>query len=269
MSKREIGWTESKIARYIKQGRGQDELALYKPWLTIQDVPSSGRVHRSMGWKTEREHHLLSDLEFNYLCFCDWADNVVDIREQFPLDREVTLAVAEELGIKHPVDSKTSTPVVMTTDFFLSEREGNQLNYKARTIKQSNDLNSKRIIEKFEIERGYWEKQGIDWAIVTEVEMPLSFLHNLKFLRESFHVEDYEQFQLFLIDWAYFDGSLLENLKAFDEKYNFELGTGISLYKYALARKFLAVDMNKKIDLKENIQNIKVLNQHDASKRWA
>lgn len=73
-----------------------------------------------------REHHLLSDLEFNYLCFCDWADNVDDIREQFPLDRDVTLQFAEELGIKH---------------FFLTLREGNSIVYKARTLKLEKDLN--------------------------------------------------------------------------------------------------------------------------------
>ena len=58
------GWTEAKIARYVKEGRGQGELSTYKPWLTIQDVPSSGRVHRVMGWKTEREHHFLSDMRW-------------------------------------------------------------------------------------------------------------------------------------------------------------------------------------------------------------
>jgi hypothetical protein len=185
MPKRQIGWTEEKISRYIKEGRGQGELAFYKPWLTIQDVPSNGRVHRTMGWRTEREHHLLSDLELNYLCICDWTNNVFDIREQFPLDREVTLTIAEELEIQHPVDTKNTTPIVMTTDFLLSVREGKQLIYKARTIKHSMDLVNKRIIEKFEIERVYWERQGIDWAIVTEEEMPQAFINNLKFLSKA------------------------------------------------------------------------------------
>lgn len=44
MPKRQTGWTEAKISRYLKEGRGQGELALYKPWLTVQDVPSMGRV---------------------------------------------------------------------------------------------------------------------------------------------------------------------------------------------------------------------------------
>ncbi|WP_433948077.1 TnsA endonuclease N-terminal domain-containing protein [Bacillus tropicus] len=269
MAKRQIGWTESKIARYTKKGRGQGELALYKPWLTIQDVPSDGRVHRSVGWKTEREHYFLSDLEFNYFCLCDWADDVLDIREQFPLDREATLAIAEELGIRHSKDKKTSTPIVMTTDFFLTVREDGHVTYKARTIKMAKDLNDKRNIEKFEIERVYWGRQGIDWAIVTEAEMPITFVNNLKFIKESYKVDDMEKVESLLFEWNNFEGNLLKNLKAFDKKYNFELGTGISIYKHALAKKIFTVDMTKKIDLNEDIQNIKILKQRDASARWA
>lgn len=39
MAKRSTGWTETKIARYLKKGRGYGELNNYKPWLTIQ-LPS-------------------------------------------------------------------------------------------------------------------------------------------------------------------------------------------------------------------------------------
>ncbi|MGD6834421.1 TnsA endonuclease N-terminal domain-containing protein [Sutcliffiella halmapala] len=269
MPRRQIGWTEAKISRYIKEGRGKGELALYKPWLMIQDVPSTGRVHRFIGWKTSREHHLLSDLEFNYLCFCDWADNVIDIREQFPLDREVTLQVADDLGIKHPTDSKTNTPIVMTTDFFLTVREGSSVVYKARTLKLEKDLNDERVIEKFEIEKCYWEGQGIDWAIVTEKEMPQTLLSNLKFLRDAYFVDEGEKIDLLMNEWHSFNGALLKNLQAFDEKHNFEMGTAISLYKHALAKKLLKVDMNQKIDLKEDVGNIFLMSYFDVNKRWA
>lgn len=269
MAKRQIGWTEAKISRYIKEGRGQGELALYKPWLTIQDVPSSGRVHRFIGWKTSREHHLLSDLEFNYLCFCDWANNVIDIREQFPLDRELTLQIADDLGIKHPLDNKTNTTIVMTTDFFLTVREGSSIVYKARTLKFEKDLNDERVIEKFEIEKCYWERQGIDWAIVTEKELPQTLLSNLKFLRDAYFVDEGEKVDLLMNEWASFNGTVLENLQAFDVKYNFEMGTAISLYKHALAKKLIKVDMNNKIDLKEEVTNVLLMNASDFKKRWA
>lgn len=269
MPKRQTGWTEAKISRYIKEGRGQGELALYKPWLTIQDVPSSGRVHRFIGWKTSREHHLLSDLEFNYFCLCDWADNVIDIREQFPLDRETTLQIAEELGIRHSMDSKTVVPIVMTTDFFLTVREGNSIVYKARTLKMEKDLNDERVIGKFEIEKCYWERQGIEWAIVTEKELPQIFIGNLKFIRDAFFLDEVKEIELFMSEWHSFTGTLLDNLKEFDQKYNFELGTAISLYKHALSKKLLKVDMDRKIDINEEINNISVVHYHDASKRWA
>lgn len=269
LTKRQTGWTEAKISRYIKEGRGQGELAFYKPWLTIQDVPSRGRVHRFIGWKTTREHHLFSDLEFNYHCFCDWAENVIDIREQYPLDRELTLKIAEDLGIKHPIDSKTSTPIVMTTDCFLTMREGSSIIYKARTMKFEKDLNDERVIEKFEIEKCYWEQQGIDWAIVTEKELPTTFISNLKFLRDAYFVNDDENLALLMEEWSGFTGAVLANLQAFDMKYNFEVGTGISLYKHALAKKLLKIDMNEKINLNEDVSNVLLATSFDSKKRWA
>jgi len=36
MAKRKSGWTEEKIARYIKSGKGQGELEEYIPWLNVQ-----------------------------------------------------------------------------------------------------------------------------------------------------------------------------------------------------------------------------------------
>ncbi|MGE7717621.1 TnsA endonuclease N-terminal domain-containing protein [Priestia megaterium] len=269
MAKRKNNWTEAKVKKYIKEGRGQGELSVYQPWLTIQDVPSRGRVHRSMGWKTEREHHLFSDLEFNYFCLSDWANNVIDIREQFPLDRQVTLSIAEEINIKHPTDNKTATPIVMTTDFFLTIREEKKISYKARTIKPSEELNNVRVIEKFEIERIYWEKQGVDWGIVTERDIPSTFVENLKFIKQSYYLDDYSYIEVFMSDWKNFKGNLRENLNAFDLRYNFDVGTGILLYKYALARKLLSVDMNKKISLNEEVENITVQQEAITFERWA
>lgn len=266
MSKRETGWTEVKIAKYQKEKRGQGELTNYKPWLTTQDVPSEGRNHRFMGWKTNREHQFFSDLEFNYLCMVDWVSDVIDIREQYPLDRMVTLKISEELGIKHPTDPKTGTPIVMTTDFLLTFREDNHLVYKARTIKPSTKLNEENIIKKFEIERIYWENQGVNWGIVTEKEMSSPIVKNLKYLRNSYLLDDELNIDIFLDEWNYFNGELLKNLKDFEKKYNYEHGTGISIYRHLLARKTLLVDMNKDIDLSEDVNNIRINRNYINSK---
>jgi hypothetical protein len=61
----------------------------------------------------------LSDIEWRLFLHLDWCDEVSDIREQFPLDRAITRRIAEELGIRHPTNRTTKTPLVMTTNFLV------------------------------------------------------------------------------------------------------------------------------------------------------
>ncbi|MEK4950812.1 TnsA endonuclease N-terminal domain-containing protein [Bacillus sp. FSL W8-1127] len=146
----------AKEEQWIREGRGSGRGANYKPWLTIQDVPSSGRVSRIKGNKINRQHEMFSDLERNYFYISEFSDLVVDIREQFPLlPKSETIVIANELGIKHPTNPKTNEPVVMTTDFLLTIEKDNRFIDVARTIKMKDELLKERVIEKFEIERVY------------------------------------------------------------------------------------------------------------------
>lgn len=272
MPKRQTGWTEKKIARYYKEGRGQGELGSYKPWLTIQDVPSNGRAHRDIGWKTKREHHLLSDLEYNYFCLLDWSDNVIDIREQYPIDREITTKISEDINIKHPIDSSTQTPIVMTTDFLITLRHDSEINYIARTIKPEKELNNTRVIEKFEIERVYWEDHGVDWAIVTEKDLPKTIIENMKWLRSAYTLPDSTDSNFVAILLEKFNtgtGMILNNLKEFDEQYQLEKGTALVLYRHVIANKLVKLDMTKKFDLTADLSTIAVLPLNLEEKRWA
>jgi hypothetical protein len=45
MARSNYSFDENKIARFYKQGRGEGFLGDYKPWLKINEVPSSGRSH--------------------------------------------------------------------------------------------------------------------------------------------------------------------------------------------------------------------------------
>nr|WP_239586128.1 TnsA endonuclease N-terminal domain-containing protein [Brevibacillus laterosporus] len=67
----------------------------------------------------------MSDLERNYFYLTEYSNYIVDIREQFPLlPLEETIVIANELGINHPTDLKTGSPIVMTTDFLLTVNKG-------------------------------------------------------------------------------------------------------------------------------------------------
>lgn len=164
MAKRERKSDRKVIAQRRKQGRGQGKGADYQPYLRVQDVPSQGLATRTRGWKTGREHHFLSLLEWHYFFLLEWSPLIVDLREQFPLDLDETYAIAADLGIRHPTDPRTREPVVMTTDFVNTVHRPVGTIEQARTLKYAKDLASPRVMEKFEIERLYWAAREIDGA---------------------------------------------------------------------------------------------------------
>jgi hypothetical protein len=180
--------SQQDIERHIANGFGGGAGASYVPWLRVQDVPSRGRSHKIQGVKVERVHHLLSDLERAYLLICEFSEDVVDIREQYPLlPQESAQAIAASIGVRYPKYPKTTLPYVMTTDFLLTVRESNgSFKSVARTVKYRANLEgkeAKRTIEKLEIERRFWLNQGIDWKIVTEEFFTPDLIKNLGFLR--------------------------------------------------------------------------------------
>jgi hypothetical protein len=188
------------LKRYLKEKRGEGEGASYIPWVQIYDLPSEGLSSIVPGWKTEgRDHHVLSTLELYFLYLGSWSRKIVDIREQFPLlsfDRkrpplEETLAIAAERKIRHPRDDETDHPIVLTTDFLLTlEVDGKRI-YHARTIKYTQDLARRRVIEKFEIERRYWQAHGVDWGIVTERDMPAPVVNNIDIVYQSYFLPQF------------------------------------------------------------------------------
>lgn len=262
MAKRKSGWTEEKIARYIKEGRGQGELSEYIPWLKIQDVPSNGNVTRLMGWKTKRQHEFLSNLELGYFYLLEWSEDVYDIREQFPLDIELTHKISEDKGIPHSIDSSTKVNIVMTTDFFITVLKNNKKTFIARTVKPSTELEDKRVIEKFEIEREYWNSKGIDWGIITERELPKSFIKNIQWVHKyhSLDIEEDEDlainFLQSVINSTDTKIKIIQFCNKFDNEYNLETGKALNYFKYFIARKLISLNMGDQI----KINNLKISN---------
>lgn len=177
------------IERHITNGFGAGAGADYVPWLRVQDVPSMGRSWKIQGVRIDRVYHLLSDLERAYFLVCEFSEDVVDIREQYPLlPVESTQAIARAIGVPYPRYKSTSVPMVMTTDFLLTVKQPNgDLKSVARTIKYQQDLQGEgcaRTLEKLEVERRFWMSQGVDWNIVTEEFFTPDLIMNLSLLRK-------------------------------------------------------------------------------------
>lgn len=256
------------IERKLEEGRGIGVGKDYKPWITIQDFPSKGRVSRIKGIKTQRQHEFLSDLERNYFYYLDMADQVIDIREQFPLlPIEDTLIIAQELGIEHPRDPVTKEPIVMTTDFLVTvKNKKGELTDIARTTKYKEELLQERVVEKFEIERLYFKSRGIDWGIVTEEEIDKLFAHNLADIHAYNDLSAFSTFSMmqnfeiheviaaFIERCVMYEGSLRNLCSQFDKDMELEKGSGIAIFKYLLVTKIFSIDMRKAINFSEHIE---------------
>lgn len=184
----------SSINRRHAEGRGQGSLDTYKPAIYTYEIPSRGKVARVWGHTAKRVHHVLSQLEKLYLISLDHDPDVSDIREQKPLRLEDTLLIAAENNIRHPYANQC--PAEMTTDFYYC-RNGV---WHAVAIKESAELENRRVREKLKIEEIYWTRKNVPWRIVTEKDIPLDKVNNLKWLHSGESVTDILPDRSFLND---------------------------------------------------------------------
>lgn len=261
MAKHRYAMDEEKIARFLKDKRGEGEGVEYRPFLTIHDVPSHGLSSRVLGRKTGRLHHVLSKLERAVLLIYDWEDSVDDLREQFPLDREETRWIAKKMGVKHPRDPKTGVDIVMTTDLVVTTSPDAKKSLWARAVKPSKDLNeSARVLEKFEIERRYWNARKVPWAIITELDISATRVGNLEWLLEMRSLDRviaphplywHDRCQQFLHALTHAQGASMRWLCShLEQQYGFRTGEALTVLRHLASNKRLVYDLERPFDIK-------------------
>lgn len=250
-----------KINKLIEEGYGQGEGKDYKPFIDVIRVSTKGRASRIKGWKTQRVHNFLSDSETRFFYLLDFDDEVIDIREHYPLitDLDKIVPQLDEQLFKRLVNQKTGEPLILTTTFLVTKKgKDGEINYYARSIKDYRQLENNQVIERFEIQRRYWEVKGIDYGIVTNKEIPKILAKNIEYIHSSYFLDEYgitssqqELYQdiLFHLLVQAGDMPLNELLMNFDKEVNADKGTGLLLFKHLIAHKRLLVDMLKTLDL--------------------
>lgn len=189
MARRRYVFDEQRVQKFIAQGRGQGQGPTYKPWLQIQDVPSLGRSHRPYGIKTRRVHHFLSDGEWKSFLKFEADPSVVDIREQFPMDRLQTLRAAMKLGYKHPI-TLDGTPYVMTVDFLITRRVEGKYWIEPYTFKYAPATLSKRESELIQIAEAFWKANGFQLRVIDENFFDEALVLNYDSVRTYFEISN-------------------------------------------------------------------------------
>jgi hypothetical protein len=257
MARNRTTFNAATLKKWIAERRGLGHGKDYKPWLKVQNVPSNGYVNRIKGFKTQRRHEFMSNLEASYFYLLEWSKSVTDIREQFPLlPIEETLAIAEQCGIKHPQVPSTNEPVVMTTDFLVDVGSSGSIIERARTIKPAKDLSSDRILAKFEVERRYWLRRNVDWAIVTERDIPVELVKNIEWIhpfydlsgRLNISLSEISKVKQVLSGLLRSGLALATSANTCDDRFGLEPGTSLALARHFLASRQWRIDMHKPIN---------------------
>ncbi|MGJ9381849.1 TnsA endonuclease N-terminal domain-containing protein [Salipaludibacillus sp. CF4.18] len=245
--------TVSKIEKIKKQGRGQGFGEDYKPWLTIRNVKSRGFKNRINGWKTNRTHHLFSNLELSFLFWLESMPNVLDIRERYPLlPVEETIQIADELGVKHPFDRKKQEHIVMCTDFLVEHEFQNETFFKAYSVMTDNGLSGTSVLRKTMVERMFWQNQGIAFSVITESDIPKKLANNIDWLWRAKDIEYLpirDLKELLVVEEVLSDilkDSLLPLAKACllgDKKLEIKPGTSIQFVKHFIFHRYWEVDL--------------------------
>lgn len=173
----------------------------YKPWHTIRQSHTYGQGQEMLSRLSDRTHHLYSRGERQMFVLVESLRNVIDLKEQFPLPLDETLALATELNIKHPgaykerVEHDGVIPAkTMTSDLVATFQQSSgqtyvivySFKYADALDERKHPRSAKRFKQKLELERTYWERQGIKWILVTEECFNPIHIYNLEYLRECF-----------------------------------------------------------------------------------
>lgn len=251
------GWNKEKLQRYIKEERGQGEKGSYIPWTKTHEFSSKGRATRILGIKTQRIHHLHSDNQLRAFHMFEWSENIIDIREGFPLlDVMDVIDDKENLRFDKFRDKESGEQLVLTTSFLLTIRDvDGKERYLARAIKDSSELTRKITFEKLEIENRYWKAREIDWKVITDKQFSRQFIKNIEWVREtllSIEQRDINKDQLSdeLLNHLLSnpDSAIRNSLMDFDKRTGVSIGTGLYLFRYLIAKKDIKIDMRNKID---------------------
>lgn len=183
-------FTPHMMWKFANEGRGSGTFEDFLAWHQIRrsDPSSMGRSHLPK-WRG-RQHDLLSDQELISFLFSTMHPEVIDIREQMPLQLEAarhelaaycvdvpacpfpgTIELAERQGIKHPVvrhRGKTAS-WVLTTDLLLTLQDAaGNLRLLAVSVKPCELTPEKnRSMELLNLERQYWVERDVPWLFIT------------------------------------------------------------------------------------------------------
>ncbi len=163
----------------LAMGLGTGEGAYYRSFITTAEFNSCGTACLIRDWITGRHVHCLSQGEGLWYYVLRWDNGIVDVREQYPLNKMETERIADELGIKHPAH-------VMTTDFLATRADGSHVAY---AVKYDRRLGNRKL-ELLAIEKEYWTTvMHYDFEVLFTEDLDRTLAHNIRLVTGHYDPE--------------------------------------------------------------------------------
>ena len=151
----------------------------------------------------------------------------------------------------------------MTTDLLVDFNSDGQHLSKAISVKYAHDLEDERTIEKLELERRFWEGEGIEWFIFTEHEVPVHFVKNIRWLAPHMHsydLDDSRRMFVFESILQMLDANREEKLPVvlseLDQKQGLARGTNLKYFRHLAAQNAFQWDMQNYLHTSLKAKNI-------------
>ena len=170
----------------IQEGRCQGIGPAYVPFYLASEAKSMGTASMIPDMIEGRMIHTLSTTETDFYWLLRWSDDTLHIREQYLLNRAYVNDVRISLGLK-----QVPANCCYTTDFLVDLIDGSQRAYSVKFKAADFDPNNVKykgskkkyatLIERQNIERLYWESQGIPFAIITSETINRTYSKNIAY----------------------------------------------------------------------------------------
>lgn len=265
MAKRKNKWNKEIYKKRLSEKRGEGQLSAYKPWSVVQDFSSSGSTYRIKGIKTNRVHHLFSKTQYQVLLMAEFNDNIVDIRESFPLlDLYEILDNPNDIQLNKFRDKDSQELYVQTVFLFTCTDTNGQEYEVARTIAYASNLQKKVVIEGLELKRRYFELKGIEYKIITNKDIDVTVVKNIEYFREGADLKfDSEYDPSFLEELVeiIFEriqlsrDTLINEVKRLEKDYSVNRRISILLLKNLMWNKRLKWNLKEKFDVNASCNN--------------
>lgn len=193
--------------------------------------------------------------------------DVVELYEQWALPLDVTVNIAKDENIEHPIYRDTGVPMIQTIDFYCIRSDGEKCAY---AVKEKSALDKKRENEKLKIQEEYCLKKGIYFEKVTSDELKTVKCKNLERLYRHSKLDPW-LVDVFKIWLSNFVGELSEN--QFDRVahtlHTSSMQTGIpyqtaaSFFYFAIWKGLLDFDWNLPLVLEMAASDLKLFPNYE------